>query len=57
MLINIANVDSFKNLEEECKRVALEEGFTLEDTYQLALSKMNAGGFKYEPIFVFKKWR
>ena len=57
MLINIANVDSFKNLEEECKRVAIEEGFTHEDTFQLALSKMNAGGFKYEPIFVFKKWR
>ena len=54
---NLGVVDVFKNLEKECKRVAFEEGFTLEDTYQLALSKMNAGGFKYEPIFVFKKWK
>ena len=57
MLINIANVDSFSNLEEECKRVAIEEGFIHEDTFRLALSKLNAGGFKYEPILIFKKWR
>lgn len=55
MAINIANVRSFPNIEEETIRVAEEVGFTLEDTWKLALSKLGGKGFKYEPIFIFKK--
>ena len=55
MIINISNVPSFKNLEEETIRVATEEGFSLEKTLLLALSKMNGSGFKYEPMYVFQR--
>ena len=55
MLINIANVSSFNNLEEATVIIAEQEGFVYEDTYRLALSKIRGNGFKYEPIFVFRK--
>ena len=54
LIINIANVKSYKNLEEDVVRVCNEEGFKLKDTHRLALSRMNSG-FKYEPVFVFEK--
>ena len=53
-IINIANVKSYKNLEEDAIKVCNEEGFKLKDTHRLALSRMNSG-FKYEPVFVFEK--
>ena len=55
MLINVANVSSFNNLEDATVTIAKQEGFVHEDTYRLALSKIRGNGFKYEPIFVFKK--
>ena len=59
MLINIANVKSFKNLEDITIKVAKEEGFNHEDTYNLILSKIpgkgKSSGKKLEPIFVFRK--
>jgi len=55
MLINIANVSSFNNLEDATVTIAKQEGFVHEDTYRLALSKIRGNGFKYEPIFVFRK--
>ena len=55
MLINIANVKSFKHLEDTTVWIAEQEGFVLEEAYRLALSKINGNGFKYEPIFVFRK--
>ena len=55
MLINIANVKSFKNLENVTVKIAEQEGFKLEDTYRLSLSKITGNGFKYEPIFAFRK--
>ena len=55
MLINIANVSSFKNLEDVTIKTAEQEGFVYEDTYRLTLSKISGNGFKYEPIFVFRK--
>jgi hypothetical protein len=55
MLINIANVKSHKTLEADTVTIALSEGFVLEDTLRLRLSSMTKGGFKYEPIFVFRK--
>jgi hypothetical protein len=60
MAINIANVPSFKDLEEQAVRVAEEGGFKLEETLRLALSnsklqKDKESAFKYEPVFVFRK--
>jgi hypothetical protein len=63
MLINIADVKGKHNinLEQETVNVALDEGFLLVDEYQLALSNVNLRDkgtkFKYEPIYVFKKWK
>ena len=63
MLINIADIKGKHNinLELETVSVALNEGFLLVDEYQLALSNVNLKNkitkFKYEPIFIFKKWK
>ena len=59
LLLNIANTSSGKNIENGTLRIA--KGFNLkhEQTLQLSLSTLARGGegtgFKYEPIFVFKK--
>jgi hypothetical protein len=63
MLINIADVKGKHNinLEWETVNAALDTGFLLIDGYQLALSNVNLRDkgtkFKYEPIYVFKKWK
>ncbi|QDP48610.1 MAG: hypothetical protein Unbinned4234contig1002_36 [Prokaryotic dsDNA virus sp.] len=53
LILNIANVKQYNNLEEDALNVAHEEGFHLQDIIKLRLSSIN-GGFKYEPIFIFK---
>jgi hypothetical protein len=53
ILINISNVKSFNNLEEETIRMSNELDLKLEKTLKLRLSSLYAGGFKHEPIFVF----
>jgi hypothetical protein len=58
MLINVANVPNYKTLEQDVIDMAISCGFVHEDTWQLALSKppsKNKTGYKYEPVFVFKK--
>ena len=56
MAINIANVKSFKNLEEKTVQVAQKVGFKLENTYYYLLSSLShKTKFKSEPIFIFKK--
>ena len=55
MLINIANTPKYKFIEEETQRIAKELGFVQNDTLQLTLSSVMGAGYKYEPIFVFKK--
>jgi len=55
MLINIANTPKYKFIEEETQRIAKELGFVQNDTVQLTLSSVMGAGYKYEPIFVFKK--
>ena len=63
MLINIADIKGKHNinLEWETVNAALDTGFLLVDRYQLALSNINLRNkgtkFKYEPIFIFKKWK
>ena len=55
MLYNIANTPKYKFIEEETQRIAKELGFVQNDTLQLTLSSVMGAGYKYEPIFVFKK--
>ena len=55
MLINIANVRSFPKIEEETVKLVTDSGFELVDTLKLALSMLLKTGYKFEPIFVFKK--
>jgi len=46
---------TYPTLEKDTLQLADEAGFKLEKTYQMALSALMKNGFKYEPIFVFKK--
>ena len=55
MLINIANTPRYKFIEEETVRISKELGFKQEQTIELTLSSVMGAGYKYEPIFVFKK--
>jgi hypothetical protein len=55
MLINIADTPKHKFIEKETIRIAKELGFVQEDTLQLTLSSVMGAGYKYEPIFVFRK--
>ena len=55
MLINIANTPKYDFIEKETVRIAQELGFVQEDTLQLTLSSVMGAGYKYEPIFVFRK--
>ena len=55
MLINIANTPKHKFIEDETIRISKQLGFVQEDTLQLTLSSVNGAGYKYEPIFVFRK--
>ena len=55
MLINIANTPKYKFIEEETIRISKELGFKQEKTIELSLSSVMGSGYKYEPIFVFKK--
>ncbi len=54
-IINIANVKNYKTLEEDTISICIKTGFTLVHTYKMSLSSLMKGGFKYEPIFIFKK--
>ena len=55
MLYNIANTPRYKFIEEQTVKISKELGFAQEDTLQLTLSSVMGAGYKYEPIFVFKK--
>lgn len=59
LIINIANVKSYPELEKDFVTLAESLNFKLVETLQYQLSRMmgtrQLGTFKYEPIFVFKK--
>jgi hypothetical protein len=55
MLYNIANTPKYKFIEEQTVKISKELGFAQEDTLQLTLSSVMGAGYKYEPIFVFRK--
>lgn len=53
--INVANVKTYPQFENDVIEIATNVGFTLVKTYQMALSALMRSGFKYEPIFIFQK--
>jgi len=54
MAVNIANVRNYPTLEQDFNDI-MKEKFTYVETLRYALSMMNVSGYKYEPIFVYKK--
>ena len=54
LIINIANVKTYPNLENDTIKLIESYGFILEKTYKMVLSSISGKGKKYEPIFVFK---
>lgn len=54
-IINVANVKTYQNLEDDVVELAKQRGFKLVKTYKMSLSSLMSKGYKYEPIFVFKK--
>lgn len=55
LVLNIANTSSAKKIEEGLLLLAKDIGFEYIKTMQLVLSAINGAGYKYEPIYVFKK--
>jgi len=55
MIVNIANTTKHKDLEEMTLNHAKLVGFKHIQTLYLILSSVSGGGYKKEPIFVFKK--
>jgi hypothetical protein len=54
-IINVANVRSYKTLEDDAIALSQAAGFTYIKTYKMLLSSLMGSGFKHEPMFVFKK--
>lgn len=54
-IINIANVKTYNDLESDTIKLANDLNFEYIKTYQMSLSALMKKGFKYEPIFVFRK--
>ncbi len=56
LVINIANTKNAPNLVADFKQIMVNrKGIKLVETLKLSLSMINKNGFKYEPVFVYKK--
>lgn len=56
LALNIANVKSYPNMEEDIIKLAHDIGFNLIDCIKYALSSISHNDkYKYEPIYIFKK--
>lgn len=56
LIINIANVKSYKNIEDDFLKIAKEKGFKLINIIKYSLSSLNHNNkFKFEPIFIMNK--
>ena len=55
LVLNIANTKSAKKIEEGLLKLVKNIGFKHIKTMQLVLSAINGTGYKYEPIYIFKK--
>ena len=52
----LASSTSGKNIENATIKISKDLGFKYEKTLKLTLSSIAGKGYKYEPIFVFKKY-
>jgi SAM-dependent methyltransferase len=56
LIINIANVKSYKNIEEDFVNIAKLKGFKLINIMKYNLSSLSHNDkFKFEPVFIMKK--
>ncbi len=56
LIINIANTRNAPKLEADFKHIMNNiKSMELKETLKLSLSSINRNGFKYEPVFVYKK--
>jgi len=56
LIINIANTRNAPKLEADFKHIMNNiKSMELKETLKLSLSLINKNGFKYEPVFVYKK--
>jgi hypothetical protein len=56
LIINIANVKNYINLEEDFLKIAKQQGFELINIMKYSLSSLNHNSkFKFEPVFVLRK--
>ena len=55
LVLNIANTKSAQNIEKGLLDLAKKIGFKYIKTMQLTLSAINGAGYKYEPIYIFRR--
>jgi tRNA G10 N-methylase Trm11 len=55
LALNVANVKRHMSLEKDTVHIATSEKFELIDVVKMRLSSIQRGGYKFEPIFIFKK--
>ena len=55
LVINIANTKTNKNIESGLLCLAKKINFIYIKKMELVLSAINGKGYKYEPIYIFKK--
>ena len=54
-IINISNVRNGKNLEDDFKKIMTDFNLKFETRLDMLLSNMVKGGYKSEPVFIYKK--
>ena len=54
-IINVANVKTGKNMEEAFKKLVSDFNLTFEKKLDMLLSNIAKGGYKSEPVFIYKK--
>lgn len=55
LIVNIANVKTFKDLETRFTELMKGYSFEYVETLKYSLSSICKSGFKYEPVFVYRK--
>lgn len=55
MILNVADVRSHPTLQYDTICIAKKCGFEYVETLRLSLSNVSKGGYKYEPVYVFRK--
>lgn len=54
LVLNVADVKTHRTLVDDATTIAMESGFRLMGELKLSLSSITAGGYKYEPVLLFR---